>query len=291
MAASAQTRPFRLHLLTEPSTLDPQAVSTSSGSYFHQSLYRGIYRFDANEGLKPDGAKACRQTQQNGDERVWDCELEADKWSDGSPIEAKDYVRSFRRLIDPKNASPQADLIFLLKNARRIWQGQAQVESLGIQAVSRRHLRFVILRSEDDGEFLYRLIQPALSPQPPGGYPPRERARELKTNGPYSIQSWQKGVRVSLKPNPHARRAHERRPNVEALFIEEDSTAQRLFDAGKLDLLRRVVTSEIPRYKNHPGFFRRAMARFDYVGFSPKLDARVRKALVESPIYNQFPLI
>ncbi len=83
--------------------------------------------------------------------------------------------------------------------------------------------------------------------------------------------------------NPH-------RPSAEALFIDEDSTALRLFESGKLTFLRRLVAAEFPRFRGKPEFHQLPMARFDYVGFGPRLleDKDARFALVYGIEFSDF---
>src|SRR5262249_29497769 len=50
------------------------------------------------------------------------------KWSDGTPITAKDFVFSFRRAFDPKTASQTANLGYPLKYAEAFNSGQVFVK-------------------------------------------------------------------------------------------------------------------------------------------------------------------
>src|SRR5688572_7116824 len=106
---SLATTSFRMHLLSEPQTLDPQTTSSASGNYLFHNIYRGLYVYDGQ--LKPEGAKSCKR-----EARRLRCVLKPMRWSDGSPVTAGQYVNSFRRLIDSSNKSPQADVLFTLKN-------------------------------------------------------------------------------------------------------------------------------------------------------------------------------
>jgi oligopeptide transport system substrate-binding protein len=158
---------------------------------------------------------------------------------------------------------------------------------LGIEALSDSKLEFVF--SENDPEFEYKLIHPALSPLPPGGYlPPAKSAKQI-CSGPYRIAEWTRKSHVRLEPNAHYPSAH-RRPAVEAWFVDDDTTALRLYESDKLDFLRRLTATEIPRYKKSPQFHQIPMARFDYVGFGPELrdQGKLREALSEGIDFKSF---
>ncbi|NJL25565.1 MAG: peptide ABC transporter substrate-binding protein [Calothrix sp. SM1_5_4] len=221
--------------------------------------------------------------------RILRCSLNPrHRWSNGDPIKASDYVASFRRLIDPGLASPHGDALFSVKNAKAIWNRNKSVSELGVRAPDPRTL--IIELEQEDPEFEYRLIHPALAPLPPGGYVSPERATELVASGPYRIADWKKQSRVRLEPNPNFPSPVRKRPPVEALMVDSDSTALSLYEAGKLSFLRRLVARETPRFQGSRELHRIPMARFDYVGFGPELLARepLRQLLVKSVDFARF---
>lgn len=261
---SGAAETFKFHLLSEPHSLDPQSSAAASGNYLFHNIYRGLFVFSRERGLEPEGAQSCKR---HG--LAMTCQLRKQKWSDGSPVRAQDYVNSFRRLLDPDNKSSQADVLFTLKHAREIWAGKRKPAELGVEALSDLTLKFYF--QEKDPEFEYRLIHPALTPLPPGGFAAGTEPSHLVVNGPYRIVQWNKGTSVKLVANANYPRGNPARPPLEAFFIDEDSTALRLYESGKLTFLRRLVASEFPRFREKPEFHQVPMARFDYVGFGPAL--------------------
>ncbi len=279
----AKAGEFSFHLFNEPHNLDPQLTSSASGNYLFFNIYRGLYRFHDDKGLIPDGARECRR---QGSHVI--CQLQPDgKWSNGTGITAADYVAAFRRLIDPAVASPQADVLFSVKNARAIWRKEKPVETLGVSAEGQMTLKIEL--EETDPEFEYKLIHPALSPLPPGGYLTKERATDQVTSGPYQMTEWKSGGWIRLKNNPHYHNRRER-PDAKVFFVDADATAITMFETGKMAFLRRITAGEIPRLRTKRGFRQFAMARFDYIGFGPQLtDApEVRAALVKAIDFPQF---
>jgi oligopeptide transport system substrate-binding protein len=280
--ALADAGVFRFHLFSEPQTLDPQTTASSGGNYLFQNIYRGLFVY-ADGKLKPEGAETCRHSKLKVR-----CTLRPMKWSDGKPVTARQYVNAFRRLIDPDKRSPKADILFTLKNARAIWKGEKKPDQLGVAAEDEKTLVFHF--EEEDPEFEYRLIEPSLTPLPDGGYLNREEGSKLPVNGPYKIAGWKKGAWLKLEPNPEYALGRKDRPPAEALFVDSDATALRLYEAGTLTFLRRLTAADIPRFKDSPEFIQIPMARFDYVGFGPALRDRpkLREALVKSVEFKDF---
>src|SRR6185312_1673184 len=173
LVAQAHGDTFRFHLLSEPHSLDPRKTSANSGNYLFQNIYRGLYRYHGQRGLILEGAESCKRAKLQ-----LLCKLNPKhRWSNGEPIVAEDYVRSFRRLANPELGSPQHELVLSLRNARRILAGEIKPEKLGVVAVDARTLRFEF--AEEDPEFEYKLINVATTPWPKSGLPEREQAALL----------------------------------------------------------------------------------------------------------------
>lgn len=290
VAYPSWAEPFRFHLLSEPHSLDAQAATGTGGNFLFQAIYRGLYRYHSVRGLIPEGARKCERSLKG---KVLTCVLNpSHRWSNGEAITAQDYLRSFQRLLDPRNKSPQAELLFQIKGARSLWEGGNPKEvKLGVEALDKATLRFEF--EAEDPEFEWKLVQPALAPWPDHPLPSRENAAALVTSGPYTIASWTLGQIVKLRPNPHYGLSKAKRPLVEALVVEEDSTAVRLYEEGKLSFLRRLPSSEIARFKKSPEFKFVPMARFDYVGFGPQLEdhPRLREAMIKALDFKGFQLL
>lgn len=282
----AEPRPtpvFSFHLFSEDVQLDPQLARSSTSNYLFSNLYRGLFRYHAKRGLILDGAEKCDR-----ESLKLICALRPDhRWSDGQIIYAQDYVRAFRRLISPKTASPHAEILFSVKNARAIQAGKITADRLGVRALAPNLLEIEL--NTEDFEFEYKLALPAASPLPKNGYVTPSNSNSLIVSGPYRIQNWETGHKIRLEPNPHYR-GFKQRPQVDVFFIDDDLTALRLYEAGKLKYLRRLTALSVKRLKKSKEFHSFPMARFDYVGFNHRLqdDEKARLALTEGVDFSTF---
>ena len=87
----------------EPQTLDPHRYNLRLEETLLNDLFLGLTTFDA-EGNLVAGAAESWQTSADG--LVWTFQLrKAMRWSDGTPLNAHDFVYSFRRLQDPATAA------------------------------------------------------------------------------------------------------------------------------------------------------------------------------------------
>lgn len=270
---------YRLHLANEPGGLDPNKQKTTGSSYVLGNIYRNIFSFDDAKGLVPDLGGGCKRDKKNN----LTCTLKKDlKWSDGSEFTAADFVRTYKKMLDPKNTAPRADLLFKIKNAQEIYQGKASADTLGITASDKRTLKFEFADTAPD--FEYNLANFQLAPT----------KEDLSAfSGPYKIKEWKKGQKIILEANSFYPGGHPQRPLVEILFIEEDTVALQLYEKNELQFLRRLPTLFIPTFKTRKDFYWYPVTRLDYLGFGPELkkEEDVRKALTYSLNYVELQKI
>lgn len=275
----AAQKVFRLHLSNEPGGLDPNKQRSSSSSYLLGNLFHNVFIFDDKKGLMPDLGIGCTRDKKKN----LTCTLKKNlKWSDGSPLTAADFLRTYRKILDPKNSAPRADLLFKIKNARDIYAGEKPATSLGIYAPDDITLKFEF--QTPDPEFEYNLASLLTSPT---------KEDNSAYSGPYKLKEWKKGQKITLIPNPLYSGGHPQRPTVEFLFIEEDTVALQLYEKNELQFLRRLPTLFIPRYKDRKDFYWHPVTRLDYLGFGPELNDRedIRKALTYSLKYTELQKI
>lgn len=262
----AAEKVFHLHLANEPGSLDPNKQRTSTSSYLLGNLYRNIYSFDDKKGLQPDLGSGCnRDKKQN-----LICTLKKDLlWSDGTPLTSEDFLRTYKKILTPANGVVRADLLFAIKNAEDIYNGKKEIKTLGITAPDKFTLKFEF--QNGDSEFEYSLSTTVLAPT----------KENLSANsGPYKLKEFRKGQKIILEPNAFYKAGHVSRPQVEFLFIEEDTIALQLYEKNELQFLRRLPTLFIPSFKTRKDFYWIPVTRLDYVGFGPELidKSDIRKA-------------
>lgn len=99
------------------------------------ATYEGLYRVNADQQVEPAGAAELAEVSEDGLTYTFKLNDKA-VWSNGDPVTANDYVYSWRRTVDPATASQYAYMFAPVKNASAISAGEAEVDTLGIEAVS-----------------------------------------------------------------------------------------------------------------------------------------------------------
>jgi oligopeptide transport system substrate-binding protein len=83
----------------EPETLDPSIITGQPEGRVVNALFEGLCAFDENGQAVPGVAERWEISE---DGKTYTFLLRADaKWSDGTPMVAEDFVRSWRRTLTP----------------------------------------------------------------------------------------------------------------------------------------------------------------------------------------------
>lgn len=120
---------------SDPETIDPSFAHWSDSFGFIRITFDTLVR-QARDGAYLPSAAESWETSEDG--LTWTFHLRKDaKWHDGVPVTAKDFVYSWQRLVDPKNATPYADYPVLMnvKNAQETITGAVPPSELGVRAV------------------------------------------------------------------------------------------------------------------------------------------------------------
>jgi oligopeptide transport system substrate-binding protein len=119
-------------LLGAPTTLDPAAAGDAGSAALIAQLFETLTTFDAERTLRPALAESWRV--EDGGLRVVFVIRDGLRFSDGSPLEAADVVRSWLRLVDPERPSPLVSLMADVRGALAYASGQGSIDDVGIRA-------------------------------------------------------------------------------------------------------------------------------------------------------------
>ena len=94
---------LRLQLASEPDKLDPALNSSVDGACLAANSFGGLYTYDANGELTPNFATGYEVSE---DGLTYTFAIrDGLKWSDGTPLTAKDFEYSWKRAAAPATAA------------------------------------------------------------------------------------------------------------------------------------------------------------------------------------------
>lgn len=246
-------------------TIDPAKVADSVSSTTVNNLDEGLFRLGANAKPNPGVAEHYRVSN---DGKTWTFQLRSTaKWSNGSPVTAKDFVYGWRRTVTPTTKSQYAYLFDHVENATAITAGKKRPSQLGIKAVGRRTLVVTLTRAQP--YFKNLLGTAAFFPQHQTtvmkyGRRYATRADRAVYNGPFKLVKWTgTGNHWTLKRNPeywHASAVRLQRVNIRVMA--DQRTWLNQYQAGKVDAVTLDGT-QYAQYRNSKDLhLRRGAASF-----------------------------
>lgn len=201
----APSQVLHFHTTDNPKTFDPNNLEEQVGLRFANQTFEGLVTFDENGKITPGVAA---EWSHSDDYTTWTFKLRPEaKWSDGNPVTAEDFVTSWRRLVDPKNAFPYAFYLEDLgvKNAGAIVANDPKVklEDLGVKALDEHTLEVKLEQAVP--WFLEAVVLRVLAPVPTkllaaGTWP---NVNHLVSNGAYTLAEAKVNESYKFTANPY----------------------------------------------------------------------------------------
>src|SRR6185295_14981449 len=105
---------FRYVTGDEPASLDPAISNGQPEARIYMALYEGLVEYNP-KNLEPEPALAERWHINNDSSEFTFHLRNTGRWSNGDPIDANDFVYSFRRALAKETASKNASMAYYLK--------------------------------------------------------------------------------------------------------------------------------------------------------------------------------
>ena len=210
-----------------------------------------LYRLDKNG--KPQAALAQKTTiSKDGKTYTFKIRPHA-KWSNGDPITAKDFVYSWRRVVNPKTGSQNAFNFFQIKNAKAINSGKMDPDQLGVKAPDDH--TFVVSLSRPVSYFKNLVSWPLFAPENQKvvekyGKAYGTSATKTVSSGPFILKGWD-GTNASwtLAKNPHYwDKKHVKLNKVNESVVKDAQTGINLYQNKKVQETV-LIGEQVPQFK------------------------------------------
>lgn len=246
---------FSYNIPIAPQTFDPILQTGTNARYLLNNLYLTLLKWDKNNQLTASGAKSC-----DWSDNKLTCKLKDDlKFQDGTPIQAIHYIHSLNLL---KKNQTKKTLDF---------------KNISYAAVDKLTLQFTTLDKNYDLKNQLTLLEIS----------PRKKEKFYKTptsvvsSTDYYVESYAKNQHLILKSKTH------KKLQVKIYFIEDQSTALRLYQTKQLSLLTMVPQREIAKYSESEELFFVPMVRMDGLFFNPKMQTHLKKAFFHAAPFEK----
>ncbi|MCO4770356.1 MAG: peptide ABC transporter substrate-binding protein [Deltaproteobacteria bacterium] len=221
----------------EPRTLDPGLITDTYGSFFAQNLFEGLLVWDAaGQTTKPGAAE---RFEVSPDGRTWTFHMRRDAiWSNGDAVTATDFLVAWRRVLNPEFGSDYASLLYPIKGARALAEGDVvDAQTLGVE-VRDRFTLVVTLEAPTpwfDAIVAHHVSSPVNSAAlKRHGYAWWQPGR-IVVNGPFQLHEWTPGKSIILRKNPYFHGAETVKLfEVVAKIVTDPAEVVRQYEAGEI---------------------------------------------------------
>ncbi|MEI7814689.1 MAG: peptide ABC transporter substrate-binding protein [Coriobacteriia bacterium] len=254
----------------EPAYIDPYNTQESEGTQVEAALFDSLTDVDPLEPTKILPAAAETWTV-NADATVWTFKLNpADKFHDGTPVTASDFLYAFNRIADPKTintATSKADPsiisyhLAVIKGFDEVQAGTVPAMS-GMKAIDDTTLEITL--SKPFSDFDYVVAHPSLAPVQKkyveGGVDYQGKKIPFGEmpigNGPFKMsEPWVHNQAINVVRNDDYYGKKAFLDGVAFKIFKDPETAYTEFEAGNLDFTQIAtgkIKADVAKYGESP---------------------------------------
>lgn len=220
---------------TEPSSLFPTENDQIASYYITYLLYSALFKNTAN-GIENDlCTEYTTENDENGEPTIWILKLREDaKFSDGTPLTAKDVVATYEFAATRPSAKAK---ISFCKSVEAVDDYTVKLITDGVYGSVPRALT---------AKQLY--IQPASLLAEKG----ENFDYEPVGSGPYKLVKWNKGESIIMTANENYYGEAPKIANINWKFMSEGTSRTIALEAGEVDFVISVDALDLPRLMESP---------------------------------------
>lgn len=241
---------FVLH--NEPDGIDPNVTSNSFASPFLTNCFEGLVTYNENSELVPGLAESWDISE---DGKIYTFHLRKGlKWSDGTPLNANDFLYSIQRVLKPETTAQYLTMVTdYIENAQEVFDGAKNIDELGVKAIDENTLE---IKLKDPAPYFLDIL--SMNVYCPVQEATVEANGEKWTlspeayivNGPYKITAINMGESVILEKNEHYYNADKvKLDKITFRYIKDQATALNAFQSGEIDGFREIPMADLSKLK------------------------------------------
>ncbi|NMB20207.1 MAG: peptide ABC transporter substrate-binding protein [Firmicutes bacterium] len=278
------------YLVANPSSLDISLRSDSYSNTVIINTMEGLIRMEEREGEYFQAPGDAYKWESNEDGTVWTFYLGDNKWEDGVPVTAHDYVYSLRRSSLPETGSPNSYFLAPLKNFAAVNAGEMPIEELGVKALDDKTLELTL--NEPLPSFLSMIDATIYYPQRQDkveewGERYGSEAQYTISNGPFKLSRWvHNSVVEVVKNDQYWDTENVNLERVTWSIMPDETTYYNAFESGEIDFVGTGAQEWIDRFqrRNDVTYNSYTSATITYAFFNAQdelfQNANIRKAFM-----------
>ena len=249
-SGSATASNVTVQIGPNPESIDPALNSTIDGGNLLITAFEGLLIVDENNQVQPGQAESWEVSE---DGLTWTFHLrEGLKWSDGTDLDAADFVYTYKRVADPDTAAPYSQTaVGMIAGYDEAMAGNP--DALQVEAPDAD--TFIVHLSYPCTYFDKLAAFATLSPVQQetieaNGDAWATSPETYISNGPYYMTEWTVGQQIVFSKNPYYKGGWDSdkivTDTLTFLLMEDSTAAYTAYTTGQAQLIKDVPTEEIP---------------------------------------------
>ena len=265
---------MRYPVIGDVATIDPALAQDVDSNVPIETLFTGLVSLDGNLNIKMQMAESY---QLSDDNMTYTFKLRPNlKFSDGSPLTARDIVYSMNRVVLPATHSPVSYYLSLVKNFDKVNKGE-QPSLIGDSLLTPDDTTVIIKISKPAAYFLQTLAYPTsnvvkqalVEKYQHGNSPWTDHVEEGGSSGPFKMISYShsKGIRLERNDNYYGPK-----PQLKYLtipFYQDGDSMYKAYQANQLEYTT-VPTLNVPGERHNASFQNINMLSIRYISMNYK---------------------
>jgi oligopeptide transport system substrate-binding protein len=224
---------LRISTEGDAQTLDPRQTRDLATATIVYTLYEGLMRL--NEEGQPMLA-AAEDVSISNDHKTYTFTIRQSAWSNGQPVTAYDFEQTWKSVLDPKFAAPNAYQLYPIKGAKAAKEGILELDQVGIKATSPTTL---VVELENPTPYFLNLVAAYFYYPVHADMRTKEgdkpKSETTITNGPFQLEEWLPQNQLTTVKNLHYWNAQNVKLGRIVFITLDNATALSLFERGELD--------------------------------------------------------
>jgi len=119
-----------INITSEPQTLDPRKVRSLTDTNLVRMFMEGLTRVDKSG---KSSLALAQNVAVSSDLKTYTFTLKNTQWSNGAPVTAQDFSYAWKKSLSPEFNAPNANILYVIKNAKEAKTGQLPLSLVGIE--------------------------------------------------------------------------------------------------------------------------------------------------------------
>ena len=270
---------------SETGTMDPAGSIALTYLAYSVTALDELLTFDENGEIE---YRAAESYEVNEDSTEWTFHLREDAlWSDGTPVTSGDFLNTITRALDPASGSGYANYLFPIENAEAIYNGEEEMDTLGVEAPNDYTLVFHL--EEPCVYFLDLLRLPVYTPScekyadsPDSGWDTDPETS--LANGPFCLTEYVPDQYFVLEKNENYwDRDSIHLDRITYRFFDDTQSMANAYETGEVDVATSLPSTVMELYEGQDDLLVTDLIATRYIYFNlnvePLDDVRVREAI------------